>query len=332
MSIRQSLRCLDSRIRPAAFGFIAVAALNLLAGAPANAAGPSESLIERGEIRVTMADYDAAMAKLPPEARAQFSADFQRIVQILDNLQLNRAISADARAEGLDRDPVLSLQIAHQTERILSQAYIERLDAKTGEAFDKDPERYNARAREIYLTQPDQYRLPERVRVSRVLISPRPGESDAATRARAVALREKAVAGEDFAELARTFSDEPPARETGGDLGFIAAKGVDPVFAKAAFALKSPGELSPIVKTQAGYEIIRFQERKPAEMPAFDQVRPEILAEIRKSIIEDTRNTYQRSKFTAPPPTYNEALLAKINAEARTVAKPISGDPRAAPR
>jgi peptidyl-prolyl cis-trans isomerase C len=302
-----------------------------LAASPAHAADPGPSLAQSRRAQVGIADYDAEIAKMPADARAQFSADMGHVIQLLNNLFLNRAIATIARDEGLERDPVIALQIAHQTERVLAQAYIEQLDRKTGEAFDRDPEKFAGRARELYVTQADRFRMPERVRVSRILVSVRPDRGEVSARERAEEVRAKAVAGEDFAVLARGFSDDPATKDTGGNLGLIAAAGVDPAFAAAAFALKEPGEISPVVKTESGYEILKFHERREPGLIPFDDVRAEILAEIRKAQIEEARAAFQRSMFTDPPVTFNQLAIERINKEARASAKPI-GDSRGANR
>ena len=46
--------------------------------------------------------------RLPPASRAQFAANRQRVMQVLNNLFLNRAAARDARAAGLDKDPTIA--------------------------------------------------------------------------------------------------------------------------------------------------------------------------------------------------------------------------------
>jgi peptidyl-prolyl cis-trans isomerase D len=81
--------------------------------------------------------------------------------------------------------------------------------------------------------------------------------------------------GGDFAELARRFSQEPGAPTSGGDLGWFGRGRMVKEFEAAALALK-PGEISPVVKTQFGYHIIKLEDRKPAGLKPFDEVRGEI--------------------------------------------------------
>jgi len=307
---------------------IVVALIGWVGVLPAGAADDSPTIAESPRGRITLADYEAEMAKLPPEARSQFAANRTRLVQLLNSLYLNRTVAADARAAGLDRDPLVARQIQLQVEKYLTQARFEQLDREMGAAFDANPGKYLSRAREIYLTRPDKFRTPEKVRVSHLLVTVGTDGDDAA-KARAAELRAKVAAGAVFADLAREVSDDASAKRNGGDLGFFAASEVDPAFAVAAFALRAPGELSNVTKSRAGYHVIQFQERQPAVERSFDQVKNEILAEVRRAVIESERALYQASMFTDPEPKVNEELIGKINAEARGSAVLIGGSPEA---
>lgn len=66
-----------------------------------------------------------------------------------------------------------------------------------------------------------------------------------------------------FEELARTASQDNATKDQGGDLGWIPKLGRDPAFDEAAFALQ-PGQISGVVQTDNGWEIIRVEERDPA--------------------------------------------------------------------
>lgn len=82
-------------------------------------------------------------------------------------------------------------------------------------------------------------------------------------------LRERARAGEDFAELARAYSQDPSA-QNGGDLGWFRRGAMVPEFEDAAFSL-GEGELSEVVETDYGYHLIlvelaRFSERRARQI------------------------------------------------------------------
>ncbi len=80
----------------------------------------------------------------------------------------------------------------------------------------------------------------------------------------ASAIREKALTGEDFSELARRYSQDPSASQ-GGDLGFLRKGEILPEFEAAAFAL-NPGEISGLVQTSLGYHIIKLEGKRDDEV------------------------------------------------------------------
>ena len=92
--------------------------------------------------------------------------------------------------------------------------------------------------------------------------------------------------GGDFAALAKEHSDDAGSAANGGDLGFFAKGAMVPAFEKAAFELQ-PGEVSELVQSQFGYHIIRLTEIKSADIPALEEVRDELVAELKQREIDD---------------------------------------------
>jgi len=119
----------------------------------------------------------------------------------------------------------------------------------------------------------------EQVRVRHILIRV---DKDATKEEKAKAkktiedIRKKIVAGEDFADLAKKYSEDQGSKERGGDLGFITMGDTVPEFEKAAFALKE-GETSPVIETVYGYHIIRLVERKKKRTPDFEEIKQDLL-------------------------------------------------------
>lgn len=72
--------------------------------------------------------------------------------------------------------------------------------------------------------------------------------------------------GEDFAQLAQNYSEDPQSAQNGGDLGFIAESALErasPELRKTVLAI-TPGQVSNIIKTQEGYRILKVIAREPA--------------------------------------------------------------------
>ncbi|MDD5491080.1 MAG: peptidylprolyl isomerase [bacterium] len=86
-------------------------------------------------------------------------------------------------------------------------------------------------------------------------------------------IQDKIKKGEDFASLAKEYSEDPGSKETGGDLGFFTKDTMVPEFSKAAFALK-PGQVSDPVKTSFGYHLIKVEETKPSKQLTMEDEVP----------------------------------------------------------
>jgi peptidyl-prolyl cis-trans isomerase SurA len=90
-------------------------------------------------------------------------------------------------------------------------------------------------------------------------------EIDPAEKASALArtedLRKRIEAGEDFATLAKKFSDDPGSGAQGGDLGFVKRGTFVPEFEAMAYKL-DPNQLSPVTETEFGFHIIQLLERR----------------------------------------------------------------------
>jgi parvulin-like peptidyl-prolyl isomerase len=90
----------------------------------------------------------------------------------------------------------------------------------------------------------------------------------------------RAKSGEDFAELAKTYSEDPGSKDNGGLYENFGRGQMVPPFEDAAFSVPI-GEISDIVETSFGYHIIKVIDRKK-ETRAMDEVRDEIAAKIRQ--------------------------------------------------
>ena len=82
-------------------------------------------------------------------------------------------------------------------------------------------------------------------------------------------LRARVEAGEDFAALAREYSDDTGSGARGGDLGSFGTGRMVPPFEEAAFGLRAVGDLAGPVRTRFGYHLIQLTG--VAERPSFDE-------------------------------------------------------------
>ncbi|MDT8441748.1 MAG: SurA N-terminal domain-containing protein [Desulfuromonadales bacterium] len=131
----------------------------------------------------------------------------------------------------------------------------------------------------------DQFEIVEQVRAAHILVKLDPDagpEARAERRRFAEELLDKVRAGEDFAELARAWSDDKASAVNGGDLDYFSRGSMVPEFERAAFNMQ-PGDISDLVETGFGYHIIKVDAYiEPGVQPldeAIDTVRQGLRAE-----------------------------------------------------
>ena len=124
-----------------------------------------------------------------------------------------------------------------------------------------------------------QYSTPEQVRASHILLKTE-GKDDAAVKKQAEDLLAKVKAGADFAKLATQYSEDETSRVKGGDLDFFPKGQMVPEFDKAAFSMQV-GDISPLVKSQYGYHIIKLTDKKAATTKSIEEVRAQIEDQIK---------------------------------------------------
>ncbi len=131
--------------------------------------------------------------------------------------------------------------------------------------------------KDYYDSHRSEFKEPETVEARHILLRV-PQDADAETeteiREKASAIRQKAESGEDFAELARRFSEDPTAEE-GGYLGELEKDDTVKEFSEKAFSL-DPGEISEPVRTRFGWHLIKVDDRTDESTKPLEKVERKI--------------------------------------------------------
>ena len=150
----------------------------------------------------------------------------------------------------------------------------ENLGMDTLQSFKKELAGYRKQLAEPYLSDNDVTielikeaydRMQYEVKASHIMISMTPGASPQDTLnayKRLMAIRKRIEKGEDFEKLAAELSEDPSAKENGGNLGYFSALYMVYPFETAVYKLKV-GEVSMPVRTQFGYHLIKLEDKRP---------------------------------------------------------------------
>jgi peptidyl-prolyl cis-trans isomerase D len=146
-----------------------------------------------------------------------------------------------------------------------------------------------AEVQSFYSAHQDAFRVPERAKVRHILIeTPKPGPDGKVdqkgideARAKAEDVLKQVKAGENFAALAKKYSQDPGSKDNGGELGtgWITKGQTVAEFEKAAFS-QNKGQISDLVQTSFGFHIIQTEDKEDAHLKPLAEVK----ADIEKSV------------------------------------------------
>lgn len=132
------------------------------------------------------------------------------------------------------------------------------------------------------------FTTPEERRARHILVATG-NDADAAQR-KAQELRTQLDGGADFAQLARSASDDPGSKEQGGDLGWVRKGAMVPAFEEALFQMQA-GTVSGPVQTDFGWHLIRLDEIKAVQTRGFED------AEVQAELLELYRAREREKRF-----------------------------------
>jgi peptidyl-prolyl cis-trans isomerase C len=165
----------------------------------------------------------------------------------------------EAKRKGIEKDKAFKRRLEEARRQIAAEELIRKEIVEKVVVSEDEIRKYYEDNRSSFVE-------PERIRVRHIMTS---------TEEKAKEALEKLKAGGDFGQIARQYSEDPGSRDMGGDLGFIQRGELIKEFEDVAFKL-GVGELSPVVRTQFGYHIIKVEEKVEQHQKGLEEVREEI--------------------------------------------------------
>ncbi|PSM16228.1 peptidylprolyl isomerase [Nitratireductor sp. StC3] len=237
--------------------------------------------ITEGDLAIAESDLDPQFNQLPPEKRR--AAALSAIIEI-------RLLAAAAEAGGLADDDAFKRRMAFLRDRALHSAFVEQnVAAKVGEEAVR--ERYD---REIADTPP-----ANEIRARHILVK---------TKEEAEAIIAQLEAGEDFEALAKEKSTDGAAAQ-GGDLGYFGPGQMVPAFEKAAFAIEVGAFSKQPVETQFGFHVIKVEDKRAQQPPAFDQVQEQLRSLLlREAYFGAVKDLREKAEIEIADPALKETV------------------------
>ncbi len=259
-------------------------------------------VVAAGDVTIRQSEFEGALKTLPAEyqqfasgpGKKQFAEDYLRM----------KMLAAQGIKNGLDKDPEVVRQLSLMRENLVANAQLNSIE-KAITVSDADVQK-------AYDASKNEY---EQVKARHILIafkgSPaaQPGKKELTeeeAKAKADSIHKQIAAGGSFEELAKKESDDAGSGARGGDLGSFGRGQMVEEFEKAAFASKV-GEVTPVVRTQFGYHIIKVDEHTTTPLAEVkttleQKERQRLVKERLDAMKADAKATFNEAYFAPPAP------------------------------
>lgn len=226
-------------------------------------------VLKVGSEEIKNSEVQETWKSLFPTGQApDFSSFDENIRQnVLRGLVSERLIFSEAVKAGYDKDPEVKRRLANMEKQVVMQSFMENKAKNL--ATDEQ-------LKAAYADKAAAAKGQEEVRARHILVS---SEDDAKK------LSEQLKKGGDFEKLAREKSADKGSGANGGELGWFTKDRMVPEFAEAAFKLKK-GDVSGPVKSEFGWHIIQVEDRRPLQIPTFEEMKEGLKAEVANKVVQ----------------------------------------------
>jgi peptidyl-prolyl cis-trans isomerase C len=276
---------------------------------------------------ITAEELKQKFSEMSPFIRARYQTVEQR-KEYVDNIARVELLAAEARRRGLQNEP----EVVDAAKKMMVQKLIQK------EFDEKKSAPAEAEVAEYYEKHKSDYVKPETTRLSDIFIAAPKGNPERAKKkkqAEEVLAKAKANKPTDsaaFIALVRQHSEDTKTKPVDGDMRFLTETDLtaqfSPPVTSAGAALKQLGDLSPVVETDQGFYILRFQGRQAAINHSLDQVKTQIQSRISFDKRQQNFNKFVETLKANAKYKLDEATLAKVEVDATPSApKTTAGSP-----
>jgi peptidyl-prolyl cis-trans isomerase C len=235
-----------------------------------DAARRAQVLVEAGDVKITVGEVEDAVNAQSPILRARYR-DGDKLEEFVRNMVRFELLAQEAERRGFDEhEAVVRTTKQNAVQQLIRREFDERI---TPESVSDE------QIREYYESHPKEFRRPEMVRASHILVS---------TEQEAKALLEKLKDGDarTFRQLAREHSKDTETKHRGGDLRYFTKDGrppgsrdapVDEALVEAAFKLREVGDISQApVPVGEDFSILILTGRRAADAKSLEDATQSI--------------------------------------------------------
>jgi len=262
-----------------------------------------------GGVTLAAGDIRTLVQALPETDRKVAGTDVAALERLVRNEVVSRAVLAEARQSGFDKDPGTQAQFSRLHDEALLRLWLAKQAAVPADYPAEADVKAAYDANQKVLAGPTQYRLAQVY----IGLPDDPAKLSAALRKAAdvgAKLSGDKVAA-DFGRLAEAYSEHADSAGKGGDMGFLPDNQLAPEVLAAVRGLK-PGEVAGPVRTTQGLHYLKLLDRKAGAALGYAEAHDALAGALRTRRANELSQAYLAGLNTRLGISVNQIALAKL--------------------
>ena len=279
-----------------------------------SAAAGQDLVGKMGDVELHSSELKAILETQPPDARRQLATDAAALERLVRSELMRKAVLNEAKQKGWDKRQELQPLIERARDQVIVSSFVGNV-AQPGDGYPSEEE-----IKQFYESNKAQLLAPGQYLLAQIFLP----AADGTDKARAEEAKMKIVelsgklgkSGADFAKVAKENSAHKESAEKGGELGWLSEEQMVPEIRSAVSGMNK-GEVSPPVKSAAGWHLIKLLDRKPAATRPLADIRPSLIGAMRNRKAQDLERSYLEALSIKLPPTINQIEIGRLQSGLR---------------
>lgn len=260
----------------------------------------SEEVVAKiGDVAIKSEEIREIISGLSPEQQRKLREEPQAFGQYVRALLVQRLVLKEAEEKKWDQNPEVIVELVRARESALTESFL-KAQAVPEQAYPTPAE-----VKQAYDDNKEKWVLPLALRLSQIFIASDQKKLDAVVKR----LNAKPA---DFAAIAREFSEESTTAVRGGELGWLTEEQIQPEI-RSQLPKWQVDALSAPIKLNDGWHILKILDVRAAQTLTLDQVKEDLVAELRAQKSQQLRQDYLNALIKQHPVAINEIALEALH-------------------
>ncbi|MBD8526440.1 peptidylprolyl isomerase [Pseudomarimonas arenosa] len=267
----------------------------------------------RGKASLTLGEIDAKVRTMPPELRAGYLTEPDRIARLIDAMLLSEQVAMEAEEAGVGETRELRDDVKLMRNELMANRFINAEMAKV-----KLPN-FELLAKERYTADPKKYAPKDRVDIRHILFST-DGRDEAWAKEKAADVRKRVDSGEPFADVIAAMQEQHGDAVVSDQIPNADLSRLDQRFVVAFSQITKVGGFAGPVRSRFGWHVIQLENLVKFPPPSFDEIKDELVSGLRQEFIAAEKNRFLSSRSQLEVELNGEAISTLPGRYAKDVA------------